>query len=55
MPIIINEVEVIAPPPDREAVRDESPENIKAPGPTPHDIFWTMRRLIERQVRLQAR
>lgn len=55
MPVIINEVEVIAPPPTRQELRSAPPETIKPPGPTPRDIYWVTRKLLERRVRLQAR
>ncbi len=55
MPVIINEIEVIAPPPSREQQRDTNVTNMKPPGPTPADIYWVTRRLIERRLRLAAR
>lgn len=55
MPVIINELEVIAPPPNRDDVKDESAQNIKPPGPTPEDIYWATRKLTERRLRLSAR
>lgn len=55
MPIIINEVEVIAPPPSREAIRNTEPVNLPPAGPTARDIYWVTRKLIERQLRSQSR
>lgn len=55
MPVIINEVEVIAPPLPREQVRQTDPANLPAPGPTPHDVYLALRKLVERRLRLQAR
>ena len=55
MPVIINEVEVIAPPPPKEQQRDMNAANVKPPGPTPADIYRVTRKLIERRLRLQAR
>lgn len=55
MPVIINEVEVIAPPPGREELRHASPETTKPVGPTPRDIYWAVRKLLERRLRLEAR
>jgi len=55
MPVIINEVEVIAPPPPRDQLRNINAENIRPPGPTPADIYRVTRKLIERRMRLVAR
>lgn len=55
MPIIINEVEVIAPPPTREEIRNNAEVNLPPAGPTPRDLYWVTRKLMERQIRLQAR
>jgi hypothetical protein len=55
MPIIINEIEVIAPPPTREEVRNNEPVNLPPAGPTPRDLYWVTRKLIERQLRSHAR
>jgi hypothetical protein len=55
MPVIINEVEVIAPPPSATEGRPTSPEANQTPGPTPLDIYWTVRKVMERQMRLHAR
>ena len=54
MPIIINDVEVIAPPPSRQDQRQTAPSNLPPVGPTPRDIYWVNRQLIARQVRLHA-
>lgn len=54
MSVIINELEVIAPPPSREEVRETMPQNLPQAGPTPEDIYWVLRRLVERELRLQA-
>lgn len=55
MPVIINELEVIAPPPNKDKTLNDSAMNIKPPGPTPEDLYWATRKLLERKVRLQAR
>ena len=55
MPIIINEVAVIAPPLHQEVATTGEVLNTKPPGPTPRDLYWTVRKLMERQIRLQAR
>ncbi len=55
MSIIINEVEVIAPPPSRQDQRQTAPENLPTVGPTPRDIYWVNRQLTSRKLRLQAR
>lgn len=55
MPVIINEVEVIAPPPRPETVQQRNPEQVPPAGPTPHDIYRVTRKLMERRLRLQAR
>lgn len=55
MPIIINEIEVIAAPPTREEVRTREPVNLPPAGPTPRDLYWVTRKLIERQLRSHAR
>ena len=55
MSVIINEVEVIASPPTGEAVSTANSANPQPSGPTPQDLYWAMRKLIERRVRLQAR
>ncbi|MEX1020444.1 MAG: hypothetical protein WDZ49_12345 [Litorilinea sp.] len=55
MPVIVNEVEVIAPPPTQSDQKEKSTENMKPPGPTPNDIYWVTRKLLERRVRLLAR
>lgn len=54
MPVIINEVEVIAPPPSAAEGPRTTPENSRPPGPTPLDIYWTTRKIMERQARLHA-
>jgi hypothetical protein len=55
MPIIINEVSVIAPPTPTETTPIAEEGNTKPPGPTPRDLYWTVRKLMERQIRLYAR
>jgi hypothetical protein len=55
MAVIINEVEVIAPPPPREQAPQGNAQTIKPPGPTPHDIDRVTRKLDARRARLQAR
>lgn len=52
MPVIINELEVIAPPPRQDEVRDRPLETIEAPGPKPEDIQAVLRKFIERRLRL---
>jgi hypothetical protein len=54
MPIIINEIEVIAPPPAREQVQNPNAQNRPQLGPTPADIRRVIRRLVERRLRLWA-
>jgi hypothetical protein len=55
MPIVINEVSVIAPPTPTETASRTEEVNAKPPGPTPRDLYWTVRKLTERQIRLYAR
>jgi len=55
MTIIVNEIEVIAPPPGREEIFNAVPGNLSPAGPTPRDIYWVKRKLIERHLRSQAR
>ncbi|HEY9818631.1 MAG TPA: hypothetical protein V6D20_22900 [Candidatus Obscuribacterales bacterium] len=55
MPIIINDMEVIAPPPSPGEVHSTEPVNLPPPGPTPRDLYWVTRKLMERQMRLYAR
>ena len=55
MPIIINDVKVIAPPPSRQEQRHTDPANLPPTGPTPRDIYWVTRKLMERQLRSHAR
>ncbi|MBM0740395.1 hypothetical protein JOY44_01975 [Phormidium sp. CLA17] len=55
MPIIINEIEVIAPPPSRAESRNTESVNLSPAGPTPRDIYWVTRKLMERQLRSQSR
>jgi hypothetical protein len=53
MPVVINELEVIAepePPEPRREMRRPTPPS----GPTPEDVYWVMRRLALRRWRLQA-
>jgi len=56
MPVIINELDVIAPP---QQPADQQPQTqaapVKAAGPTPRDVYWVTRKLLERRLRLQAR
>lgn len=58
MPLIINEVEVIAPPAEstspanQKAVPPQPPR--KAP-PAPKAEYWVLRKLTERRLRLLAR
>ncbi len=54
MPIAINEVEVIAPPSDREGILNTAPDDLPPADLTPRDIYWVTRKLIERQMRLRA-
>lgn len=54
MPVIINELEVIVPPPAREKAQNPSAQNRPQPGPTPADIQQVMRKFVERRQRLQA-
>jgi hypothetical protein len=56
MPIIINELEVIAAqPPERPQPQSRAErENTPPPGPTPEDIYWAMRQLVARRLRVQA-
>jgi hypothetical protein len=55
MPVIINEVEVISPPPSRAETVTTQPVNLPPAGPTPRDVYWVTRKLLERQARLHAR
>jgi hypothetical protein len=55
MPVIINEIEIIAPPPSRQEIRNSDPVNLPPPGPTPRDIYWVNRQMMSRQLRVHAR
>ena len=54
MNVVINELEVVAPPPPTKEMRT-APENRPPLGVTPRDLYWVTRKQIERQVRSQAR
>lgn len=55
MSVIVNEIEVVAPPPNPE--ENQPPDSEVGPGPTltAHDLYWIKRKLAERQTRLAAR
>jgi len=55
MPIIINDIEVIAPPPNPTGQGKVEPVNRPPKGPTPQDIYWVNRKLLTRQLRVHAR
>lgn len=54
MTVIVNEVEVIVDPPTPEDIKSGKSESITS-SPTPHDIYWVTRKLLERRSRLYAR
>jgi hypothetical protein len=54
MNIVINELEVVAPPPGPQA-NQTPPENRPPVGVTPRDLYWVTRKQVERQLRSQAR
>jgi hypothetical protein len=54
MPVIINEVEVITPPPAREQAQNPNPQNRPQIGPTPADIARVIRKFAERRARLHS-
>ncbi|HEX9371218.1 MAG TPA: hypothetical protein VF897_09435 [Roseiflexaceae bacterium] len=54
MPVIINDLEVIAPPEPPEKQHETKPQNQAPPGPTPDDLYQVLRRLIARQLRVEA-
>lgn len=53
MNIVINELEVVAPPPS-PAQNRTPPENRPDPGVTPRDLYRVTRRQVERQLRSRA-
>jgi len=53
MPVIINELEVIAAPPPREAATAPGEPAVPA-GPTPEDIQAIILRLVSRELRVYA-
>ena len=56
MQVIVNEMEVIAePPPNGAGAEASSGTGGNPPGPTPRDIYWVNRKLVERRLRLKAR
>jgi hypothetical protein len=55
MSVIINEMEVIAPPPAPGRVRNTPPEQRPKPGPTLDDLTRALRRDALRRSRLVAR
>ena len=55
MPVIINELEVIAAPAKPTNINTEGPNSVKPIGPSPQDVYWAMRKLSERRIRLEAR
>lgn len=54
MPIVINDLEVIAPAAPREPAQQPKPQNTPLPGPTPEDVYWVVRRAVARHLRLMA-
>jgi hypothetical protein len=55
MPIIVNELEVVAPPSNSEETPLESSPTDKGTILNPHDLYWIKRKLTERQIRLATR
>ena len=55
MPIIINELEVIAPPPAPEKIAQTAEQAHPQLGPRPTDIHRVTRKFMQRRYRLQAR
>ena len=54
MTVIINELEVIAPPPQERLAQERRAENTPPPGPTPEDIYRVVRQQLLRQLRIQT-
>ena len=56
MPVVINDLEVIAPPPrdPQQEAQEPRRKTRPQPGPTPEDIYLVMRRMALRQLRLHA-
>ena len=55
MPVIVNEIEVIAPPPKSGASQQEDPPQREKTNLTPHELYWIKRKISERRTRLAAR
>jgi hypothetical protein len=53
MPVIINQLEVIAPPPVSNPA-SKPPQTRPQPGPTPHDIQRVLRQATLRALRVKA-
>ena len=54
MPVVINELEVVAPPPSQQEVRQTPPQNLPTSGIKPEDIRAVIRKFAERRLRLHA-
>jgi hypothetical protein len=54
MPTIVNDLDVIAEPPPKIPAQQPKQENTPAPGPTPEDLYWVVRRQALRRLRLCA-
>ena len=55
MPVIVNEIEVNAPPPAAEEPQPETPLQSKTVSLTPQKLYGIKRKLLERRIRLVAR
>jgi hypothetical protein len=55
MPVIVNEIEVIAPPAQSEENQQEAPPQTEKTNLTPHELYWLKRKISERRTRLVAR
>jgi hypothetical protein len=54
MPTIVNDLDVIAEPTAKTPAQQPAPDAIPAPGPTPEDVYWVVRRQVLRRLRLCA-
>jgi hypothetical protein len=54
MPTIVNDLDVIAEPPQKAPAQPPKQQNTPPPGPTPDDLYWVVRRQALRRLRLHA-
>lgn len=55
MPVIINELDVIAPPPPREESQAQDGSAAQSAGLSTHDVRAAVVHILERRLRLQAK